>query len=391
MRKRKEYLDKHKWEIYQDNQSYWCTYLPDPTKRNGRRKVRRRFKEDVEKAVINYWKNDLENPTFEVLFNRWNDKRLQDGAIEPSTHDQNRMVYRRFCTDFGQRRIKDLKAMDVLDFLESVPEAAHKKEGRPLSSKAFTALKVIVKGTLKRARREELTSISVTDIFDDLDVSPKRLAQRSVSEEDDVFTEEELPKFMTYLKEHPDPQNLGILLMIYTGIRVGELAALKHSDVLEGADGYQINVERTETAYTGEDGKRIYTVRDHTKTPAGVRKVVVPTGAYWLIRKLETLNPFGEYIFVNAKGERLTTNAFRARQKRVCSWIGIKPKSPHKSRKTYASLLLNNSCDLNFIKNQMGHTDITTTESFYHKDMRSIRRKTEILDQMLQFRGNEAG
>ena len=55
--------------------------------------------------------------------------------------------------------------------------------------------------------------------------------KKTVKEDyEEVFDELELPKFTKYLAENADIVNLGIILMLVTGIRVGELAALKWDD-----------------------------------------------------------------------------------------------------------------------------------------------------------------
>ena len=62
---------------------------------------------------------------------------------------------------------------------------------------------------------------------------------------DEVFDEIELQKLFNYLLKSPDSQNLGILLMLLTGMRVGEVASLKNCYVGDGV----IMVRHSETRY----------------------------------------------------------------------------------------------------------------------------------------------
>ena len=59
-----------------------------------------------------------------------------------------------------------------------------------------------------------------------------------------------MPIIMDYLINNIDMMNLGILLMFLTGIRIGELVTLKHSDF----SGNVFNVRRTETRYVKNGG-----------------------------------------------------------------------------------------------------------------------------------------
>ena len=80
--------------------------------------------------------------------------------------------------------------------------------------------------------------------------------------------------------------------------------------------------------------------------------------------------------------KRFTTNSLRRRQERNCKKLNTYQKSPHKSRKTYGSILRDNKIDDNLVIQQMGHVDISTTEEYYHRNMKSVERKAEILNEI---------
>ena len=175
--------------------------------------------------------------------------------------------------------------------------------------------------------------------------------------------------------------NLGILLMFLTGIRIGELVALKHSDF----SGNVFNVRRTETRYV-KNGGYVYEVKEFPKSEAGVRTVIIPRDYEWVSRKIQVTNPFSEYIFVK-NNKRITTQAVRMRLRRICDKLGIYRKSPHKIRKTYGSILLDNHIDNRLIIGQMGHTDILCTEQHYHRNRKGIEKKSAILSSIPEFVG----
>lgn len=170
--------------------------------------------------------------------------------------------------------------------------------------------------------------------------------------------------------------------MFATGIRVGELVALKH-DVF---DGNTFKIRRTETRFLGEDGKYVYSVKEFPKSEAGVRTVIIPEDYAWLCSKIKSLNPFGEYIFTDKSGKRMTTNCIRRRQERNCKKLGIYKKSPHKIRKTYGTILLDYNIDNRLIMEQMGHTDISCTENYYHRNRRGIEQKSHIISSIPEFK-----
>lgn len=341
----------------------------------GRKLKKRTSQKAIEDDVIEYLKEQIENPTISEIFHEWNDRRLELKKISNATHLRNVQIFNRHYKEFGCKKIKLVSIEDVQEFLE---KQVSEKE---LTAKGFSNLKTITRGLLKRAKKRKLISFNVEELFQDLDTSETDFKKVIKEDYEEVFGEDEMPVMIDYLKENLDAKNIGILLMFATGIRVGELVALKH----EVFDGNTFKVRRTETRYMGEGGKYVYSVKEFPKSEAGVRTVVIPDDYAWLCSKIKLLNPFGEYIFVDENGKRMTTNCIRRRQERNCKKLGIYKKSPHKIRKTYGTILHDNNVDNRLIMEQMGHTDIACTETHYHRNRRSIDAKSRILSSLPEF------
>ena len=364
--KRKELLEKHPYKIWQGKDEKWYTYLPDEKK--GRVLNKRTSRNAIENEVIAYWRSELENPTISEVFHEWNDRRLELKQISNAAYLRYKQVFNRHYHNFGDKKIKMVAAEEFQEFLEE--EAA-----KELTAKAFSLLKTVTRGLLKRAKRRKLISFNVEELLQELDTSEMNFKKVIKEDYEEVFSNEEMPVMIDYLKNNLDAKNIGILLMFATGIRVGELVALKH-DVF---DGNTFKIRRTETRFLGENGRYVYDVKEFPKSEAGVRTVIIPKDYEWLCAKIRMLNPFGEYIFTDKNGKRLTTNCIRRRQERNCAKLGIYKKSPHKIRKTYGSILLDHNVDNRMIMEQMGHTDISCTENHYHRNRRSIDAKSQIL------------
>lgn len=372
--KRKELLEKHPYKIWQGKDGKWYTYLPDNNK--GRILKKKTTLKAIEDDVIEYLKAELENPTLTEVFNEWNDRRLELKKISNATHLRNKQIFNRHYKEFGKERIKSVNADIIGEFLETqIPQYN-------LTSKAFSNLKAVTRGFLKRAKKRKLIMFNVEEIFQDLDASETDFRKTIKEDYEEVFNEKEMSMMLKYLEKNLDAKNIGILLMFATGIRVGELVALKH-DVF---DGNTIKIRRTETRYLGEDKKYVYDVKEFPKSEAGVRTVIIPKDYEWLCAKVKMLNPFGEYIFTDKNGKRMTTNCIRRRQERNCVKLGIYKKSPHKIRKTYGSILLDYNVDNRLIMEQMGHTDINCTENHYHRNRKDIEQKSQIISAIPEFK-----
>lgn len=372
MSKREELLKKHPYKIWQGKDGYWHTYIPD---KDGRSPRKRREKSDLESLIIDYWKQKSENPTVEEVFIEWNDRRLVLKKISEATHLRNTQVFRRHFCEVGKVKIRELDQESIGDFLE---EQIFELQ---LTAKAFSNLKTITRGFLKRAKKRKLISFNVEEMFSEMDLSDVDFKKVIKEDCDEVFDEDEMPRMIEYLEQNLDTQNLCILLMFLTGIRVGEAVSLKHSDFQDNT----FKIRRTETRYRESSGCYTCAIKDFPKSEAGIRTAIIPEDYAWVAKKVKQLNPFGEYVFTK-DGVRISAQSVRMRLKRICKKLEIKNKSPHKIRKTYGTILLDNHIDNKLVMAQMGHTDILCTERHYHRNRRSIQKKTEILSNIPEFK-----
>lgn len=374
MNKRKELLEKHPYKIWEGKDGKWYTYLPDKGK--GRRLIKRKSLQDIEDIIIAQIKEDEINPTISDVFEEWNNRRLELKKICKATYDRDAACFKRHYSEFGLRRIKNVTENEFVDFLE---EQVAKFD---LSAKAFSGLLSITKRFLKFAKKKGYIQFSVEESLDDMDLTEVSFKRTVKEDSEEVFSESETDKIVEHLKKNLDIWNTGLLLMFVTGVRVGELSTLKHEDFTEDS----VKIRRTETVYFDEDRKRVYAIKEFPKTKAGVREIIIPADYRWILGKIKFINPWNEYVFSNKNGERMTGACFRHRLYRICDKLGIKRKSTHKIRKTYGSILLDNNVDNRLIINQMGHTDIVTTETKYHRDRRTRDKKSSIISNIPDFK-----
>ncbi len=320
---------------------------------------------------------EAENPTIREVFKEWNDRRLELKKISNATHLRNTQIFNRHYQEFGDRRIKSIDADNIEEFLEQqIPRY-------DLTAKAFSNLKTVTRGFLKRAKKRKLITFNVEELFQEIDTSETDFKKVIKEDYEEVFSEEEMTTIIGYLENSPDMMNLGILLMFVTGARIGEVVSLKHDDF----NGNNFKIRRTETRFTDENGKYVHVVKEFPKSQAGVRTAIIPKDYEWLVKAIKLQNPFCEYIFVK-DGKRISTQAMRMRLKRICQKLDIYHKSPHKIRKTYGSILLDNHIDNKLIMEQMGHTDILCTEEHYHRNRKSVDQKSLILSSIPEFKTN---
>ena len=141
------------------------------------------------------------------------------------------------------------------------------------------------------------------------------------------------------------------------GLRVGELVSLKWNDI----EGNQIHVVREEIRDQRDNSVH---VEEHTKTNTDRFVYLIPE-AFDIFRKLPHK---GEYIFMR-NDKRLTSRQINYVLEKYAERNGITTKSSHKIRKTYASMCNTNGVPVDLIREQLGHSSLSTTYGYIYNSL----------------------
>ena len=368
MQKKKAILDKHTYKIYQGNDGKWYTYLPYD---NGRKKIKAITEEKLLDKVVSFYEERAEKEekvTVEEIFQRWSSWKLTNKDVSKQTIDRYTIDFDKYFADIKDVDIKGIQDEFMEDFIDKCI-AKH-----DMTAKQFTNFRTVLYGIFKYAKKKKIITFSIAELLSDMEISPKRFKKVAKNPIDQVYGVEEKDKMETYLMENMDIFNLGLLLLFKTGLRIGELAALKREDVQE----YTIYINRTEVRYKNEDDEVMYEVRDFPKSDAGCRFSVIPYQYEWILDKI--LECGGKEYLFEKNGKRIKTYSFRRRLRYICeSKIGMKSKSPHKVRKTYGTILLDGKVRDSTILDSMGHVDLNCTRGHYYFNRSSIEDKRKEL------------
>ena len=387
MSKRTKFLKEHekKYSIwFSESTNYWTTTLPDETKKQKRRIIKRRNRKDLEDAIVQFYKENEDNPTVEETFYRWIDRRLHEyDDFAKQTANKYVNDFKRYIhpTPFAQRYVRGLSEFDVVDFIRRF------SAGKDINPKARANFMILINGIMQYAREMGYSKVSMHSIKEDFDIRSHKKANRKILPGQDVFLDDEIQLLKDYINCHTDDiVLLGLLLVIHTGLRVGELSTLKWSDFIP--EKHLLIVTRTEIKYQDDDGHTVIDVRESTKGATGWRIVVISDEVIRILRLIQELNPGGEYLFM-INGERINANAWTKKLPRLCAKLGIgvrnegtdrvNGKSVHKLRKTYVSKLIDAHVDPILMTMQAGHVDMGTSYTFYYRNTRSMEQTVEKL------------
>ena len=178
----------------------------------------------------------------------------------------------------------------------------------------------------------------------------------------ETYNSEELADLNKYLDsmytETEDTIYLAVKLNFMIGLRVGELVALRWTD---WTDMNHLHIMREEVR---NQDTRNYEVVEHTKTNRDRFVILVPKA----IGILNKISHDSNYIFTR-NGERITSRQVAYVLEKYAERKGKKTKSTHKMRKTYASKLNANGVPLDAIREQLGHSSLSTTLGYIYNPL----------------------
>jgi integrase len=147
-----------------------------------------------------------------------------------------------------------------------------------------------------------------------------------------------------------------VRIAAYTGLRLGELLALRWRNV--DWAGSALTIERAISA--GQEG---------TTKSGKVRRVPMADQAAAALERLSHRDHFtspDDLVFCNAIGRPIDGSALRRRYKRARDATGLRPLRWHDLRHTFGSLLVAGGVDTVTVKEAMGHAQLTTTSRYLH-------------------------
>lgn len=157
-----------------------------------------------------------------------------------------------------------------------------------------------------------------------------------------------------------------IILLLYTGLRIGELLALKWENV--DFDKKQIKVigNLKEVKSRGKSITNYMTVEQPTKTKSGNRIVPLADRAIDALRYLEKHKHSEEYVAATKNGKHISPRNIDRTFRQILTAAGIEQSSGvHSLRHTFASMLFKKGVDPKTVSEILGHSDVTVTYNIY--------------------------
>lgn len=201
----------------------------------------------------------------------------------------------------------------------------------------------------------------------------------SKKEELQVYSIEEQRRIVKYFENHPSYQTLGVVIVICTGLRIGEICGLKWSDISLEDNIIRVNrtIERIVDYRTG----KTKVVVQAPKTINSQRSVPFPSWLSDILSSFSSPYPSNYYVISCSDNPIEPRNYRNYYRKLLLDKVGLnRCLKFHGLRHTYASTLITNGADVKTVSTMLGHSTVSTTLDIYtHSTLESRRKCVETI------------
>ncbi len=189
----------------------------------------------------------------------------------------------------------------------------------------------------------------------------------------------EQKQLITYICESKKQKYIGIFLALMTGLRIGEICALKWKDIDLKKRVIVVNKTLQRVCYKGQKSKIII---DEPKTRNSQREIPINNTLYDYLLEARPNNR-ELYILTHSTTPTEPRN-YRKIFNTVMKRLKLHHISFHALRHTFATRLIENKVDLKTVSELLGHSSVNITISIYvHSEFKTKRKAVKTLDTIL--------
>lgn len=234
-----------------------------------------------------------------------------------------------------------------------------------LSTKSVKDILIVLKMVMKFGVKKEWMTYYEWDI---------KYPPSSENKVLDVLSVTNHRKILNHIQSHFTFMGLGIYISLSTGLRIGEICALKWSDI-NVTDGI-LTVNRTIERIYIIEGEKKHTelVINTPKTKNSCREIPMNKELLGMLKPLKKVVNDDYYILTN--DERPTEpRTYRNYYKRLMEKLDIPKLKYHGLRHSFAARCIEVGCDYKTVSVLLGHSNISTTLNLYvHPNMEQKKR-----------------
>ena len=292
------------------------------------------------------------------LFEIWLNKEVKH-TVKLKTYTLYQSTFDKQISPFlGDYEIKELTSYTIQDFILL-------KVANGFAYNTITSTLTVLKQAINYASNLKLVN---SDIFSNL-----KLPQQN-EKISDVFNNKELSIIENYCLNSKN-NYIGIVICLYTGIRIGELLALTWEDI--DFEKHLLSINKSVCTLKINNQNILHV--DTPKTKSSMRIIPIPKQLIPYLKKIKKTSK-SKYVITTRNNTMVGTRAYQKSYERIIKKIGVKYRNFHCLRHTFATRALELGMDVKSLSEILGHKDPSITLKRYSHSL--LDYKIEMMNKL---------
>ncbi len=307
----------------------------------------------------------------EVLFLWLQSKKIK---LKPQTYVKYiYLIEKHIIPTLGQQKLRAIHPSIIQDFMSKKKERGRLDNKGGLSNGTLKTMLYLIKSALDYAQVQD-PGIVLPEL--------KIPSLPGVKKETIVLQRDEQVKLERYICNHLNPSTLGILLCLYTGIRLGEICGLRWSDIdlTHQLIHIQRTLQRMKQYQDKGPNKGTVIIMGIPKTPSSKRSIPIPSCLTPILQRQREEAEKDGYVITGKYDYYLEPRTYQYRFKRYLQAAGVPKINFHALRHTFATRCMEAGFEAKSLSEILGHASVNITLNRYvHSLAEQKRLQMELL------------
>lgn len=313
--------------------------------------------------------DEILSDTFFNVANEWLD--IQKAQLKPASIVKYHNIINNYLfPNFKNKIISEISRDDVIRFSNSLLVDGG-TYGKGLSAKTVNDITSVLKRIFEYAI--QVKEYDVSDI--------KGVSIRQQQSKMRILSFSEQHRLSSHLFSNLNPCNLGILLCLYTGLRIGEICALKWGDIYFKDNYLYVHQTMQRLQTMNEEKSKTRIMISTPKSKCSIRKIPIPNNLLCVLQEMQKENE--AYILTGMINNYMEPRTMQNRFKSIIKSCNIDDANFHSLRHTFATRCVELKFDIKSLSEILGHASVNITLNKYiHPSMELKQKNMDMLSEL---------